>query len=137
TLGESFKITGFFVTAQTALVTSAAASGQVPKLMPPPWTLGQEILISNQPICSTASSFSTTWTYSSTEKPETLAITGLWKIFCSAGSSSASTWSTPGFWRPTALSIPAGHSAIRGVGLPNRGCRVVPLKEKEPRQLMS
>ena len=50
TLGESFKITGFFVTARTALVTSAAASGQVPKLMPPPWTLGQEILISNQPI---------------------------------------------------------------------------------------
>ena len=38
-----------------------------------------------------------------------------------------------GFCRPTALSIPPSHSAIRGVGLPNRGWRVVPLKEKEPR----
>ena len=36
TLGESFMITGFFVTALTALVTSAAARGSVPKLIPPP-----------------------------------------------------------------------------------------------------
>ena len=36
TLGESFTITGLVVTAFTARVTSAAASGCVPKLMPPP-----------------------------------------------------------------------------------------------------
>ena len=36
TLGESFMITGFFVTALTAFVTCAAAFGSVPKLIPPP-----------------------------------------------------------------------------------------------------
>ena len=36
TLGESLIITGFLVTALTARVTSAAASGWVPKLIPPP-----------------------------------------------------------------------------------------------------
>ena len=36
TFGESLMMTGFFVTFFTAAVTSAAASGQVPKLMPPP-----------------------------------------------------------------------------------------------------
>ena len=71
------------------------------------------------------------------EKPLTLAITGLWKNSFIRGSSSEITFSTPGFWRPTALSIPPGVSAMRGVGLPNRGDRVVPLKEKVPRQLMS
>ena len=34
------------------------ASGWVPKLMPPPWTLGQETLTSSQPTCSSLSSFS-------------------------------------------------------------------------------
>ena len=71
------------------------------------------------------------------EKPLTLAITGLWKNRRSRGSSSWITLSTPGFCRPTLLSIPAGHSATRIPWLPNRGDRVVPLKEKEPRQLMS
>ena len=36
-------------TVSTARVTSAAASGWVPKLMPPPWTLGQETFTSSQP----------------------------------------------------------------------------------------
>ena len=58
TLGESLMITGFFVTFFTAAVTSAAASGQVPKLMPPPWTLGQLTLTSSQPTCSSLSSLS-------------------------------------------------------------------------------
>ena len=49
TLGESFMITGFFVAALTAAVTSAAAPGSVPKLIPPPWTLGQLMLTSSQP----------------------------------------------------------------------------------------
>ena len=52
TLGESFMITGFLVTALTALVTSAAARGSVPKLIPPPCTFGQLTLTSSQPTCS-------------------------------------------------------------------------------------
>ena len=40
------------------------------------------------------------------------------------------TASMPGFCRPTALSMPPGVSAMRGVGLPNRGSSVVPLQEK-------
>ena len=49
TLGESFMITGLVVTSFTARVTSAAILGSVPKLMPPPWTLGQEMFTSSQP----------------------------------------------------------------------------------------
>ena len=66
-----------------------------------------------------------------------LAMTGLWKKVRSRGSSSEITASMPGFCSPTALSMPAVHSAMRGVGLPKRGSRVVPLKENEPRMLMS
>ena len=58
TLGLSFMITGFAVTFFTAAVTSAAAFGSVPKLMPPPWTFGQEMFTSSQPTCSSLSSFS-------------------------------------------------------------------------------
>ena len=130
TLGDSFMITGLVVTAFTARVTSAAQAGSVPKLMPPWWTLGQEMLTSSQPTCAQPSSMAQVWTYSSTENPETLAITGLWKIFAMFGSSSATTFSTPGFCSPTAFSMPAGASAMRGSGLPSRGCSVVPLKEK-------
>ena len=36
-----------------------------------------------------------------------------------------------------AFIIPAGVSAMRGVGFPKRGSLVVPLMEKAPRQLMS
>ena len=52
TLGLSFIITGFFVTALTARVTSAAPSGVTPKAMPPLWTLGQEMFTSSQPTWS-------------------------------------------------------------------------------------
>ena len=55
TFGESLAMAGFVVTAFTALITLAAASGSVPKLMPPPWTLGQLILISSHPTCSSLS----------------------------------------------------------------------------------
>ncbi len=47
-------MTGFFVTSRTARVTAAAAWGSAPKLLPPPWTLGQEIFTSSQPTCSSA-----------------------------------------------------------------------------------
>lgn len=66
-----------------------------------------------------------------------LAMTGLWKNSFRRGSSSAITWSMPGFCSPTALIMPAVHSAMRGVGLPKRASRVVPLKENDPRMLMS
>ena len=128
---------GFLVAFRTARVTSAAAFGSVPKLMPPPWTFGQLILTSNHPIASSSSSFSTTSTYSPTEKPETFAITGFEKTRRIFGSSSEITRSTPGFCSPTALSIPAGVSAIRGVGFPKRGSAVVPLKLKVPSSLIS
>lgn len=74
---DRFKMMGFFVTARTAFVTSAADLGSAPKAAPPPWTLGQEILTSSQPTCSWASSFSQTSAYSATEKPLIFAITGL------------------------------------------------------------
>ena len=92
---------------------------------------------SSQPTWGQASSRRQTATYSSREKPLTLAMTGLWNTFASRGSSSEMTESTPGFCRPTALSMPPEVSAMRGVGLPKRGCSVVPLKEKVPSRLMS
>ena len=42
------------------------------------------------------------------------------------------TASTPGFWSPIELSIPAGVSVTRGVGLPTRALRVVPLQQIPP-----
>ena len=44
----------------------------------------------------------------------------------------STTASTPGFWRPIELSIPAGVSVTRGVGLPMRGLSVVPLQQMAP-----
>ena len=43
----------------------------------------------------------------------------------------------PGVCNPTALIMPAVHSAMRGVGFPKRASRVVPLNENDPRMLMS
>ena len=77
TFGESLTITGFLTASRTARVTAYAAFGSVPKLMPPPCTLGQEMLTSSQPTCSQASSLRQTSTYSSVEKPLTFAMTGL------------------------------------------------------------
>ena len=105
--------------------------------MPPPWTFGQEMFSSSQPTCSHASNFSATAMYSSVEKPQMFATIGLWKIFAISGISRAITASMPGFWSPTELSIPSLPSAMRGAGFPSRGCSVVPLQEKLPRQSRS
>ena len=43
----------------------------------------------------------------------------------------------PGFWSPIALSIPPGVSAIRGIGLPERGSGVMPLEMNAPSFWMS
>ena len=77
TLGVSFTIRGFFTASRTAAVTSAAHLGSVPKLMPPPWTLGQLMLSSIQPTWGQTSKRRQVSTYSSTEKPLTFARIGL------------------------------------------------------------
>ena len=59
TLGESFIIIGLSVDFLTAFVTAAAFSALVPKASPPPWTLGHDIFISNQPIMLSQSSILT------------------------------------------------------------------------------
>ena len=137
TLGLSFMKTGFFVAARTALVTAAALWGSEPKFFPPAWTLGQEMFTSRIFTGSASSSARQFSAYSSREKPQTLAMTGPWKIRAMLGTSSRRTASSPGFWRPTAFSIPAAVSAIRGWRLPGRGSRVVPFQEKEPRRSRS
>ena len=55
TLGESLMYTGLVVTALTARVTSAAASGDVPNDIPPWRTLGQLTFTSIIPTCSSLS----------------------------------------------------------------------------------
>ena len=77
TFGVSFTNTGFVATFLTAEVTSAASFGDVPKPIPPPCTFGQLMFTSRIPTFSAASSFSAHATYSATENPPILAITGL------------------------------------------------------------
>ena len=55
----------------------------------------------------------------------------------SFGSFSLTKDSTPSFCRPTALSMPQGVSATRGVGLPGRGWRERPLTTMPPREARS
>ena len=132
TFGLNLMKTGLVVTSFTARVTFAADSGDVPKAIPPLWTLGHETFTSMISTCGSASMRRQHSAYSSVEKPLMLAIIGLWKRLRSRGNSSAITASMPGFCNPTEFTIPLRHSAIRGVGLPNRGSRVVPLNEIEP-----
>ena len=65
TFGVSLIITGFFDIFFTSSVTRAAMAGSVPKAMPPPLTLGQEILISNMEISGQSLSIRTASQYSS------------------------------------------------------------------------
>ena len=95
------------------------------------------MLISRMAICWQSANLAALRAYSSTEKPQTLAMSGPWNSSAMAGSSSPITVSMPGFWSPTALSIPDGVSAMRGVGLPMRGASVVPLSDIEPRMSRS
>ena len=62
TFGDSFMMTGFFVTFLTAAVTFSADAGSTPKLIPPPWTFGQDMFTSNHPICFCGSSRETVYT---------------------------------------------------------------------------
>ena len=137
TLGESFMKTGLPVTPRTAFVMAAADSGDEPKLRPPQWTFGQEILTSRMETASLTARRSQFEAYSSGEKPPTFAMIGPSKWARSHGSSSLRTASMPRFSNPTAFSIPDGVSAILGSGLPMRGSLVIPFTEIAPRTLRS
>ena len=108
TFGESFTISGFFVTFLTLLITSFALSGSVPKAMPPSLTLGQDIF-SSIIGTSVSSRISAPSTYSSTECPPRFAMA---TVSCSNkyGSSISTKYSMPGFCRPIEFIIPAGVS---------------------------
>ena len=105
--------------------------------MPPLCTLGHDTFTSIMATCASRSIFAQHSAYSPTEKPLMLAIIGLRNMLRRCGSSSEITASTPGFCNPTEFIIPARHSAMRGVGLPKRASRVVPLIEIDPSMLMS
>ena len=137
TLGLSFTNTGLVVTALTAAVTSAAAFGLVPKVIPPSCTLGQDMLTSIMSMSLHASALAQQRAYSPTENPLILAITGPEYILRSAGTFSLTRASIPGFWSPTELIMPAAHSAILGVGLPYLAFSVVPFSEMAPSRLRS
>ena len=131
TLGDNLTITGFFVLSLTLRVTAAAASGWVPKTMPPSLTLGQEILTSRPATPSTSRS-AAICPYSSTLPAETLTMSGVLQAAPTLGRISLLKASTPGFSRPMQLSIPAGVSATRTPGLPGRGKGVMPLEMMAP-----
>ena len=76
TLGDNLTMTGFFVLSLTLRVTAAAASGWVPKTMPPSLTFGQEILTSRPATPSTSRS-AAICPYSSTLPAETLTMSGV------------------------------------------------------------
>ncbi len=94
-------------------------------------TFGQERFSSSRWTASSAASRSATRANSSALRPTTLTAT--------RAPASRRNWrsvlqncSTPGFWRPMALSIPDGVSAIRGVGRPRRGSRLTDLVTTPP-----
>ena len=126
------------VTAFTARVTSAAASGDVPNDMPPVAHVGARDVHLDQPhLLLAVDALAAIGVLLDRGSPEMLAITGLRKKRFSRGSSSAITASMPGFCKPHGVDHARRYSAMRGVGLPKRGSRVVPLNENEPRMLMS
>ena len=76
TLGESFMKTGFFVTALTARVTSAAASGSEPKFLAASVDVGTgDVYLQNAHLVHSRPASRQFSVYSSTEKPPTLAMT--------------------------------------------------------------
>ena len=130
TLGESFTISGFLVAFRTAAVIISALSQCTPNAAPPFFTLGQEMF--NSIICtSVSSSFSAMETHSSMVEPAIFARITV-SFVRRFGSSRSRNASIPGFCNPTEFSIPLGVSAIRGAGLPGRGCPVVPLVAMPP-----
>ena len=123
-------ITGCFAIAFTFFVISSAHFGSWPKVIPPAFTFGQEILISSMSTSSEASR-STTARYSSSEWPHTFTII-LAFFSCRKARSRWINVSIPGFCNPIALSIPLFVSAIRGVGFPAHGTLATPFVVTAP-----
>ena len=72
-------------------------------------------------------------TYSSTEWPLTLTMTGVVGAFSASHARSLATnASTPGFCSPIELSMPLAVSAIRGLALPGHGPSDTPLVTTAP-----
>ena len=128
--GESFAISGFFVTLRHAATTRADITGSLPNTTPPSFTFGQEILISMASI-GESSNRRVTSRYSSIVEPETLAMKRV-SVKSSEGRILFTTVAVPGFCKPMELSMPAGVSHTRCGALPRRGCKVVPFKHTAP-----
>ena len=132
TFGESLRMTGFFVCALASRTTAEAASGSVPKTMPPSLTFGHETLSSMAATPGT-SRRPASLPYSSAVLPEMLTMTFM--PYCwMRGSVSSRKCSTPGFSRPMQLSMPSDVSVMRTPSLPRRGRSVVPLTMTPPRR---
>ena len=121
TLGESLTITCLCgARSRTAAVTAAASLGSWPKRTPPSLTLGQETLTSSAATPSSPSRRAASSPNSAGDVAYILTMTGVSRQG-SRGSLSRQKASTPSFCRPTALSMPAVVSTMRGQGLPSRG----------------
>ncbi len=131
TFGVNLTINGLVVRLRTNETTVAAACGSVPKTMPPCFTLGQEIFISNAATPGTSLRRAATSPYSSWVFPKKLTITGV--SYCDKNAIlSLMKASIPTFCRPIALSIPLVVSQIRGVLLPAFGFNDIPLVTMAP-----
>ena len=133
TFGESLAITGLsdrVLHRRDHL--EAAASGSVPNAIPPCRTFRTgnihldppDLIAKIQPLRHLRIFF--------TENPPMLAMTFLSKIVARSGRFLFDHFSTPGFCRPMELIRPTSHSAIRGVGFPNRRLQSRSLKRKTP-----
>ena len=132
TLGVSLITSGRSVQPRSRATRSASALSSVPNIVPP-FTFGQETLISYPRKPSSPSSPLTTAAKSSAECPTTFTNTCA-RLRCSRsqGSFSAMKPCRPGFSRPIALIIPPGVSATRCGGFPGRGSRLTAFVTSPP-----
>ena len=135
TFGLNFIIIGFLLTFLTAAVICSMVDGDWPNAIPPSFTLGQEILISNKSAFESCN-FSTASQYSSVVFPTTFTII-LVSCCSKKGKSRFKNTFTPGFCNPMAFNIPLAVSHIRGVGFPSQGVDATPLVMTPPSALKS
>ena len=123
TCGDNFTSTGKPVRSRTAATMASVVAASSPTTRPPSHTFGHETFNSKPLTPGTVS-------------PAMLTMTGT--SHCSQiGAFSLITLRTPMFWRPMALSIPAGVSATRGPRSPARGRNVMLLQTMAPSFWMS
>ncbi len=111
TFGESFTITGNFVTLRTALVTCSTTFGSTPKAIPSHSTLGQDTLTSRPDIPGT-DNVSAIQANSSIVPADILANKGT-SYLVNVGNTCSTKCSAPGFSNPIQFSTPDGVSAMR------------------------